>query len=393
MRNRRKCALALAELSKRAPVTCEKEMEDSMSSTGEKAYFPLSEATAIVKDLFTPNPWIYWVDYLFHMTLGWTAFILVLHSPTLSLWQLFFYVVSALALYRSVIFTHELAHLKKDTFKAFRVVWNISCGFPLLAPSFTYHGVHNDHHKRSVYGTTHDGEYVPFAVRRPYKIIAYLVLSFALPLLFASRFLLLTPLSYFHKNLRRFVWERASSLTIDLSYHRAEPSLRDDKTWQLQELFAFLYGMAVVLLVSLGLFSYQVLVLWYLVTVLIFLLNSLRTLAAHCYRNPGDRVMDFGEQFLDSVNVPGNLFLTALWAPVGLRYHATHHLFPSMPYHALGKAHRRLSRGLPDPTLYLSTIRKGLWDALWRLWKEASLSVPRDQELQAPSRRGFHRRA
>jgi fatty acid desaturase len=102
-----------------------------------------------------------------------------------------------------------------------------------------------------------------------------------------------------------------------------------------------------------------------------FLLNSLRTLAAHSYRNPGDRIMEFAEQYLDSVNVPGNRLFTTLWAPVGLRYHATHHLFPALPYHALGEAHRRLVRELPDNTLYLQTLRNSLWDALRRLWREA----------------------
>ena len=59
-----------------------------------------------------------------------------------------------------------------------------------------------------------------------------------------------------------------------------------------------------------------------------------------------DHKMTVAGQYLDSINVPGNLFITALWAPVGLRYHATHHLFPQMPYHNLGKAHRILVNNL-----------------------------------------------
>ena len=82
--------------------------------------------------------------------------------------------------------------------------------------------------------------------------------------------------------------------------------------------------------------------------------------------------MEFAEQYLDSINVPGNLFITALWAPVGLRYHATHHLFPNMPYHNLGKAQTVLADGLTDNTLFLLTVRKGLWDALGRIWNEAA---------------------
>eukprot|EP01035_Chromulina_nebulosa_P007781 gene7781-10516_t len=56
-------------------------------------------------------------------------------------------------------------------------------------------------------------------------------------------------------------------------------------------------------------------------------------------------------QYLDSVNVPPPGLLPALWAPVGLRYHALHHLLPSVPYHALGGVPRcrlALSQGQPS---------------------------------------------
>ena len=337
----------------------------------EDRQLPLSEAREIIKDLFAPNPWIYWPDFLFSITLGWTAFFLTLKSPPFSLWQLFFYIVSALALYRAVIFTHELAHLRKNTFRVFRFVWNVTCGFPLMLPSFMYNGVHNDHHKKNIYGTMEDGEYLPFAVEQPYKIIIYLLLVFVLPLLLAARYIILTPLSYVHKRLRQLLWESASSLTIDLDYQRPAPSSRDEQTWRLQEFFTFVYGTTAVVLILTGIWPWQVLVLWYLVAVLMFLLNSLRTLGAHCYRNPGATVMDFSAQYLDSVNIPGNPLITPLWAPVGLRFHATHHLFPSLPYHALGEGHRRLGDQLSSKALYLQTTRNSLWDALRRLWQDA----------------------
>jgi fatty acid desaturase len=333
--------------------------------------FPLVQAREIVKDLLIPRHWIYWTDFLFHMALGWSAFVATLKAPPLSLWQLLFYLITALALYRAAIFTHELAHKRKDTFWFFRLVWNLSCGIPLMMPSFTYRAVHNDHHKRNVYGSRGDGEYLPFAVDHPHKIILYLLLNFVLPLGLAGRFIVLTPISYLNKAWRRLVWERASSLTIDFRYRRPQPSSRDERTWRLQEISAFLSGAMVIALLIAGILPYQVLVVWYSVAVLVFLLNSLRTLAAHCYRNPGNQRMSFSEQYLDSVNVPGNPVLTPLWAPVGLRYHATHHLFPTLPYHGLGEAHRRLVRELPDNTLYLQTTRKGLWDALRRLWQDS----------------------
>ena len=171
--------------------------------------FPLREAHSLVRDLMTPNPWIYWADFLFHISLGWAAFLAVLSMPLFSAWQLPLFIIATLAFYRAAIFIHELAHLKTGTFGLFRLVWNVTCGIPLLIPSFTYDGVHNDHHKRDVYGTAKDGEYVPFATLRPVIMVGYVLLSFILPLFFIIRFLVLTPLSYFIPPLRKLVWERA----------------------------------------------------------------------------------------------------------------------------------------------------------------------------------------
>ena len=74
-------------------------------------------------------------------------------------------------------------------------------------------------------------------------------------------------------------------------------------------------------------------------------LNQVRTLVAHLWENDGEP-MSVTAQYLDSVNVPPPATLPALWAPVGLRYHALHHLLPGVPYHNLGEAHRRISAAL-----------------------------------------------
>lgn len=351
--------------------------------TGSSRVFPLREAHNLVRDLMKPNPWIYWTDFLFHISLGWAAFIVVLSTPLLSPVQILAGIVATLAFYRAAIFIHELAHLKKGTFGLFRFVWNMTCGIPLLIPSFTYDGVHNDHHKPDVYGTAEDGEYVPFATLKPVAMVGYVMLSFLLPLFFIVRFLLLTPVSYFIPPLRRLVWERASSLTIDMNYKRAPDAIRNDRHWKLQEFGSFVFIAAVVACIALGVLTPWFLLWWYLIAMFIFFINSLRTLSAHAYRNPADHRMEFAEQYLDSINVPGNWLITALWAPVGLRYHATHHLFMSMPYHNLGEAQRRLVNGLSDNTLYLQTIRTSMWDALTRIWNEAVANTRRDANLDS----------
>ena len=343
----------------------------NMSEANAQGTFQVREAREIIKDLLQPNPRIYWLDFLFHITLGWGAFVLAVEAESFSANQLLYHLVATLALFRASVFNHELAHIKKKSFQLFRMTWNILSGFPLLVPTFLYHGVHNNHHKPSAYGTKGDGEYSSFALDKRYKIILYVLSSFTIPPLLFFRHAIMTPLSYLNKTWRNFLWERCSSLSINMNYKRPPPAARDDGNWQIQEFFTSVFAITVTACVVVGLLPLKVLILWYTVQASIHFINSLRTLGAHCYRNPADRMMDLSEQFLDSVNVPGNPITTPLWAPVGLRYHATHHLFPDMPYHSLSQAHHRLMERLSDNSIYKETLRSSLWNAITRLWREA----------------------
>ena len=89
-------------------------------------------------------------------------------------------------------------------------------------------------------------------------------------------------------------------------------------------------------------------------------LNQVRTLVAHLWANDGDAIT-VTAQYLDSVNVPPPAMLSPLWAPVGLRYHATHHLLPSLPYHSLAEAHRRLMTQLGEQSTYREANYPGLF--------------------------------
>ena len=168
-------------------------------------------------------------------------------------------------------------------------------------------------------------------------------------------------------------------MVIDESYVRPEPTDRDGRFWRLQEFMTFLYALAGALLLVKGILPWKAFFVWYAVAGSILFVNGVRTLVAHCYRNPADHVLEFSDQFLDSVTVPGVDYLTPFWAPVGLRFHAVHHLFPGMPYHNLAKAHRRFAAQLPKDSAYHLTLRKGLFHALGCLWKETA-QYQRDQK-------------
>jgi 1-acyl-sn-glycerol-3-phosphate acyltransferase len=55
---------------------------------------------------------------------------------------------------------------------------------------------HVDHHRRSLYGTREDGEYLPLGVSTPWMIVLYLSQILFIPLLTVVRFGLLTPLTW-----------------------------------------------------------------------------------------------------------------------------------------------------------------------------------------------------
>jgi fatty acid desaturase len=100
------------------------------------------------------------------------------------------------------------------------------------------------------------------------------------------------------------------------------------------------------------------------------LLNGLRTLAAHRYRSAG-RPLTATEQLLDSINYPHPSWLTPLWAPVGLRFHAVHHLFAGIPYHNLGAAHARIVRLVRPDSPYHRSEGRSLVASLCELWRAA----------------------
>lgn len=334
-----------------------------------------------VGDLFEPAPRIYWTDLAVHAALGWTAFVL---AAAYSGWPaLAFAVVAALALYRAVVFTHELVHLGRGKLPGFRAAWDALCGVPLLAPSFLYDGVHQEHHFRHHYGTPGDGEYLPFGQSSRRLIPVYLASHVLIPALAVLRFGVVAPASWVWPGIRATVLRRMSSLSIDPAYVRKLPGTIP-AAWRVQEAactaFVWLAGAAL----WAGWLPLPALGLWYGVVVLILVLNGVRTLAAHRYANHSG-TMTRDEQLLDSVNIAGRSPFTPLLAPVGLRYHALHHLFPTMPYHNLGRAHRRLMRALPDNAPYRATVEPGFAAALADLWRRAGAA----RQASAPVRQSL----
>src|SRR5262245_1841788 len=155
------------------------------------------------RDFFRVQPARYWADFGLSVILAYGAGAVFLLAPRGSWQQLLAYPLAVFWLYRLGSLVHEVAHLRQDELRAFKVAWNLLVGVMTLAPSpfFTRH--HRDHHSQRMYGTPRDPEYI-VNVFRPgswSSLLAYTGLVAVFPLVVFLRFFL-TPLTYLHPRLR-----------------------------------------------------------------------------------------------------------------------------------------------------------------------------------------------
>ena len=325
----------------------------------------LKAAANLTRDLNAPSARIYWADLIGSAALGYCALAgaILLQPAWLALLS---GVIAVLALYRAGSFIHELTHIKKGAVRGFRLTWNLVVGIPLLVPSFMYEGVHNQHHGKTYYGTIDDPEYLPLALMKPWTLPLFLIAAALAPVGLFVRFAILAPLSLFSRPLRRTVVERFSGLQINPRFRRPMPEGQFARDWRWMEIACSIWAIALLVLVATGIVPLRAFLIFLGVASGVMFLNQVRTLVAHLWENEGEP-MSVTAQYLDSVNVPPPGTLPALWAPVGLRYHALHHLLPGVPYHNLAEAHRRLCRELDADSVYHVATHRGLSPLVRRL--------------------------
>jgi fatty acid desaturase len=324
-------------------------------------------AAELTRDLVVPRAGIYWSDFFASALLGygalaWTILAIPLWSAIAGA------IVAILALYRAGSFIHELTHLKPGAVPLFRTGWNLLIGVPLLIPSFLYENVHSLHHARTRYGTAEDPEYLPLALMKPHTLLLFMGAAALAPLAVLLRFAVLAPLSALFPPVRQLVVQRYSALSINPSFRRRPPEGAFRQHWIIVETIASVWAIGLLVSVATGIVPLRAFVIFLAIISGTVILNQVRTLVAHLWENDGEPI-SVTAQYLDSVNVPPPATLPALWAPVGLRYHAIHHLLPGLPYHALGEAHRRLSAALPADSAYHGGNYKSLTGLVIRLVK------------------------
>ncbi len=310
----------------------------------------LRAAAELTRDLVQPRPALYWADLTLSALVGYGALAVAIAATSTAL-TVVAAIVAMLGLYRALSFIHEVSHMKHSAVPGFRRGWDALVGVPMLTPSFMYEGVHNLHHAKTRYGTADDPEYLPLALMKPWTLPLFIVVSALAPVALLFRYAVLAPLSVVIPALRKKVVEEYSGLVINPAFRRRHPEGAFRRDWHLMEAATSVWAITLLTLVATGIIPLKAFLIFLAVAAGTTLINQVRTLVAHLWENDGE-AMTVTAQYLDSVNVPPPALLPMLWAPVGLRYHALHHLLPGVPYHGLAEAHRRLVKTLDADSPY-----------------------------------------
>ena len=322
-------------------------------------------AHKLCADLLKARPAVYWADLLATAFVAYASLAAAMALPSAT-GRIAAGVICALAIYRGVSFIHEVAHLRAGDVPGFKAGYNILIGVPFLTPSLLYEGVHNLHHAKSRYGTAADPEYMPLARQTVWHVAAFIAVSALTPVGLLLRFAVMAPLAAILPPFRRIMVARFSALSINPFFRREMPSASQRRLWLALEAACSVWAVAILALTAAGWISGPAFSGILAIGAAVAVLNQVRTLAAHHWENDGAEMTATG-QFLDSVNVPPPATLPALWAPVGLRYHALHHLLPRVPYHNLGRAHARLCEALPQGSVYHAASSRSLASVVGRL--------------------------
>jgi fatty acid desaturase len=305
------------------------------------------------------KPYFY-ADVLLTAALAWAPLYAV-SVRDLDIWTPIFLLVAYLAFYRGTAFIHEVIHFGKKV-KGITLFYNFLFGFPNRIPSYI-HEPHKFHHLPNTFGTERDPEYLYLKGMGGGYFYRPLYAGLLAPFVLVYRFGIL-PMVYwaFTEEKRMNLFRRMSTIVVNPAYERAEWREADLRRAYRQDagcvIFLWLLiGAWVVGLLPTAFFGW-----WYLIGAVATAVNMYRARVAHRYDNR-EGILSPLAALRDSTTIEGGI-ASELWAPIGLKYHALHHLAPQIPYHNLGKAHRHLRARLAPDHPYSRTVLSTFWQGI-----------------------------
>ncbi len=305
----------------------------------------------LTKPFMARNMLQYWVDFLCTWSLFVMGMVAWLFAPmALSIVGL---VIGIFAAYRCGSFMHEIVHFNRRNKEemAFKAGWNLLFGIIILSPSRLY-DAHLEHHMPKSFATIEDPEYVPIT-NRSFFGLAFFVFHHVLgPITLVAVRMFLNPIIWMFPALgAKLMNGKGTSLVINWDYiptDKTKATAFDRFAIVASTVLLYVYLGAIIS----GLVPLAIVAKILALIIISMVLNGVRTLVAHRYINYDRQSVSREEQLLDSVNLMGNPIIGGLLAPVGLRYHALHHLVQALPYHSLEPAHKKLVAELPEDDSY-----------------------------------------
>lgn len=307
----------------------------------------------LLNDLNEVNKFIFWRDLICLSLIGWGAiFYTSFHFNIL----VFF--IGTYSLYKGTMLIHEVSHLSKKI-PGYKAAYNILLGYPNSYPSYIY-DTHLFHHGKKTYGTIKDPEYAYVKKYNAITLLKPLLISLLLPLLQIIRFTILPLITPFlGLNFKRSLYQKYSTLVFSDKYIRPIKNEKKElRTMMSQDLLCSAYKITLIALVYLEVLPFQFIINFYFAFVIASLINMYRALFNHLYANESLVSLSWEDHLLDTATIKPGIFTHLIFVN-GLGYHAIHHLFPEMPYHNLGKAHKKLIKNLSDDHIYKQNIFTG----------------------------------
>ncbi|MDR3501698.1 MAG: fatty acid desaturase [Legionella sp.] len=297
------------------------------------------------------NKTIYWLDLFLTALFAWTLFVLACQTKNMFL-SIVFLGMSSIFFYRGLSFVHEVTH-HAPHIKGYRVAWNLLFGMAFLYPSYVYEN-HLLHHRMDHYGSSKDAEY--FIINKKLSGLFRFLFwgQFVMPAKLIIRSLIF-PLVFISEKFSNFYEMHLCGFYLNPEYEKKPLSKRIKKNLYKEDLRCTLFAYMILGLIFAHQLPAYIILYWYSAAFILSFINSIRVVVCthnYNYLSPRDRA----EQIIDTFTLDKGLILPGLIAPIGLRYHALHHLFPGIPYHSLGKAHRMVCEAFPNNTAYKDTF-------------------------------------
>jgi fatty acid desaturase len=290
--------------------------------------------------LMTHKPWIYWVDFMTSSIAGWLSILAISQLELDPMIDSCLFVICIFSSYRGVAFVHEIAHWQRipKNMRGFITCWNLLSGTFFMLSSMMHRRAHLDHHNLSTYATARDPEYLQLKGKKHQIIFMVIASGLLSPIYLYARTLLIIPLSFVIPDTRSVLRKKMSTLAMNVAYVRNLSQKESAELFRESVLMLMVWAaIAIMLMVAGDLLEFVI--LHFAIITFVAAINYIRALASHRYGHaPSHMQQSREDQVADSIDIKRGLMVSLL-APVGLQYHAVHHLAPDIPYHNLAAAH------------------------------------------------------